>query len=78
MEKDRIFTSILLIAGLISVTLAVLLARIWCASGMTTSLLISEAFVNFSMLSYLSSVNLIPVKTFSVRQTFSRLFFSGR
>ncbi len=50
---DRAFTLVLLSAGLLNVTLAVLLAPAWQAAGMAVSVLLSEIFVTSTMLFYL-------------------------
>jgi len=50
---DRVFTKILLGAGLLNVGLALLLAPAWQAEGMAVSVLLSELFVTATMLFYL-------------------------
>lgn len=51
--KDRAFTLILFSAGILNVSIAVLLAPIWQAAGMASSVLLSELFVTLSMFIYL-------------------------
>lgn len=48
--KDRVFTLILFIAGLLNIILALVFAPLWQASGMALAVLISESFVTASML----------------------------
>lgn len=51
--KDQAFTLILLSAGILNVSVAVLLSPIWQATGMAVSVLLSELFVTLSMFIYL-------------------------
>jgi PST family polysaccharide transporter len=59
--RDKAFASILVGAGLINITLAILLAPIWQESGMAAAVLFSEAFVTGTMLIYLSLHQLNPL-----------------
>lgn len=59
--KDKVFTSILLVAGIINIGLAVLFAPILQESGMAVAVLLSETFVTVAMLFYLSLHKLNPL-----------------
>ena len=63
-RKDRIFTVIVMCAGIINIALAVLLVRNWQEAGMAVAVLISEIFVTVAMLIYLlkSDLNLFSRK----------------
>ncbi len=52
--KDKAFTIILFGAGILNLTLAILLAPIWQESGTAVAVLFSEAFVTGAMFVYLS------------------------
>lgn len=59
--KDKAFTSILFVAGLTNVILAILLAPVWLESGMGAAVLISEMLVTVIMFVYLWANNLNPL-----------------
>jgi PST family polysaccharide transporter len=56
--KDRAFTLILFGAGVLNVSLAVVLAPLWQAAGMAVAVLLSEIFVTLSMFLYVNKVGI--------------------
>lgn len=69
--KDRAFLRILLSAGLVNITLAIILAPYLQAIGMATAVLITQTIVTASMLIYLQKCGLNPLSRRSV-QTLSK------
>lgn len=59
--KDRLFTSILILAGLINLLLAFVLIPLWHEIGMAIAVLVSEMFVTLSMFGSLSICKLNPL-----------------
>ena len=59
--RDREFTSILFGAGLLNLTAAIILVPALQVTGMATAVLLSEAFVTFTMAVYLRRTGLLPV-----------------
>jgi len=59
--RDKVFTSILVGAGLINIILAFLLTPFWQQNGMATAVLITEVFVTMTMLGYLMVNHLNPL-----------------
>lgn len=58
---DRAFTRVLVLAGIISVTLAILLTPLWQQYGMAASMSLTELFVTVTMLIYLTQKGLNPI-----------------
>jgi PST family polysaccharide transporter len=75
--KDKAFTSVLLGAGLINISFAIVLAPIWQEAGMAMAVLLSEAFVTGTMMLYLSVHHLNPVSKQTAKRRV-RIFPIGR
>ena len=65
---EKAVLAIVFTAGLLNITIAILLASTWLASGMALAVLISEAFVTIGFLFYLQMNNLSPVGKLQVRE----------
>ncbi len=61
--KDRAFTLILFGAGVLNVSLAIILAPIWHEKGMAIAVLLSEIFVTSTMFLYVNKVGLFSTST---------------
>jgi len=65
--KDKAFTLILFGAGILNISLAIILAPLWYEKGMAISVLLSEIFVTSSMFIYLNRIG-INVASFKSMQ----------
>ena len=60
---EKAVMTIVYIAGLINLVLAILFAPIWLAAGMALAVVVSEAFVTIGFIFYLQKNRLIPIRT---------------